>query len=173
MQDNRNVTDQYKGISMEDIVADLDSRGVTLEIAVENLTRDFNMGAIIRSANAFGVRHVHIVGRRQWNKRGAMMTDKYLHVHYHQTVDDFIRAVDGKTVVAVDNVDGSKSLAQAELPGSAVLVFGSEGDGLSDEMLSRAHEVVAIEQLGSTRSLNVGVAAGVVMYEWLRRNHLC
>jgi len=172
MEDSRNVVDQYKGQSIEAIVHDLDAHSMSLEIAVENLTRDFNMGTIVRSANAFGVRHVHIIGRRQWNKRGAMMTDKYLHLHYHETIDAFIEAVKGKQVIAVDNVEGSILLGKTSLPRDAVLVFGSEGDGLSDEMLQKAAQIVAIEQFGSTRSLNVGVAAGIVMYEWLRQNTL-
>ena len=172
MDDTRNVIDAYKGKPIEEIVRDLDAHGVSLEIAVENLARDFNMGTIIRSANAFGVRHVHVIGRRQWNKRGAMMTDKYLHVHYHESVDDFAQAMTDKEVIAIDNVDGSVPLASAELPSNAVLVFGSERDGLSQELLARAAQTVAIEQFGSTRSLNVGVAAGVVMYEWVCRNRL-
>lgn len=172
MEDTRNVVDTYKGQPIDAIVRDLDAHGMSLEIAVENLTRDFNMGTIIRSANAFGVRHVHIVGRRQWNKRGAMMTDKYLHVHYHATVDGFSEAVKGKTIVAVDNVEGALPLTEAVLPANAVLAFGSEAEGLSAEMRSQASQMVAIEQYGSTRSLNVGVAAGIVMYEWLRRNIL-
>jgi len=172
MEDSRNVVDQYKGQSIEAIVHDLDAHSMSLEIAVENLTRDFNMGTIIRSANAFGVRHVHVIGRRQWNKRGAMMTDKYLHLHYHETIDAFMDVVKGKQVIAVDNVEGSILLGKTSLPRDAVLVFGSEGDGLSDEMLQEAAQIVAIEQFGSTRSLNVGVAAGIVMYEWLRQNTL-
>lgn len=157
---------------MEQIVANLDAQGVSLEIAVENLARDFNMGTIIRSANAFGVRRVHVVGRRQWNKRGAMMTDKYLHLHYYDSVDNFVAAMGAKTIVAIDNVEGSVGLATRKLPQNAVLVFGSEGDGLSDEILRAASEIRAIEQFGSTRSLNVGVAAGIAMYVWLEQNAL-
>ena len=172
MKDSRNVVDKYKGLPVEDIVSDLDAHGVELEIAVENLSRDFNMGTIIRSANAFGVRHVHIIGSRQWNKRGAMMTDKYLHVHYYATIDDFIQANPDKKVLAIDNVAGSVNLSASHLPQHAILVFGSEGDGLSAELLSKAEGIISIEQIGSTRSLNVGVAAGIVMYEWLRQHKL-
>lgn len=172
MEDTRNVVDMYRGQPIEAIVRDLDAHGMNLEIAVENLARDFNMGTIIRSANAFGVRHVHVVGRRQWNKRGAMMTDKYLHVHYHATIDEFCEAVNGRTIIAVDNIEGAATLHEAVLPSDTVLVFGSEALGLSAEMRRRASQMVAIEQYGSTRSLNVGVAAGIVMYEWLRRNTL-
>lgn len=170
--DKRNVTDEFKGVAHQDIVAALDQRGVSLEIAIENLQRDFNMGTIVRSANAFGVRRVHVIGRRQWNKRGAMMTDKYLEVVYHASVADFCQSVAERTIVAIDNVAGSQPLAASELPENCVLVFGSEGEGISDEMLARADQVIAIEQLGSTRSLNVGVAAGVAMYAWLERNFL-
>ena len=172
--DTRNVTDEFKGRLHDDIVAELDRRGVDLEIAVENLTRDFNMGTIVRSANAFGVRMVYVIGRRQWNKRGAMATDKYLHMDYIESVDAFIERMKtaNRKVIAVDNVAGSVGLSRADLPAHGVLVFGAEGPGLSEQMLEAADEIVAIEQLGSTRSINVGVAAGIVMYEWLHRHHL-
>ena len=172
MEDKRNVIDKYKGIAVDEIVKDLDAHGTGLEIAIENLERDFNMGTIVRNANAFGARHLHVIGRKQWNKRGAMMTDKYLHVQHHETIDGFLDAVQGKKIYAIDNVENSVELAVTKLEPAAVLVFGSEGSGLSEEMLSVADKIVAIEQFGSTRSLNVGVAAGVVMYEWLRQNYL-
>lgn len=171
MNDQRNVIDEYKDMPHETIVADLDAHGSNLEIAVDNVERDFNMGTIVRSANAFGVRHVHIIGRRQWNKRGAMMTDKYLHVHYYTDVDTFMDGITGKRLIAVDNVPGSLPLEEAELPANAVLLFGAEGPGIRQELLTRAHSIVKIQQYGSTRSLNVGVAAGIVMYEWTQRNY--
>jgi tRNA G18 (ribose-2'-O)-methylase SpoU len=170
--DSRNVLDEFKGKSHEEIAETLDARGVPLEIAIENLERDFNMGTIVRSANAFGVRHVHVVGRRQWNKRGAMMTDKYLTVHYHESVDDFVTEIkkNGKELVAIENNVESVPLGETTFAENTVLLFGSEGSGVSEDLLSRADKVVHIEQLGSTRSLNVGVAAGIAMYEWLRQN---
>jgi tRNA G18 (ribose-2'-O)-methylase SpoU len=172
--DTRNVGDEFKGVAHEDIVRRLDARGVTLEIAIENLERDYNMGTIVRSANAFGVRTVHIIGRKQWNKRGAMMTDTYLRVVYHATVEVFVETMkrDKRSIIAIENNVVSQPLAEAALPKRCVLVFGSEGNGLSAELLASADLVVSIEQLGSTRSINVGVAAGIVMYEWLRRYQL-
>lgn len=170
--DTRNVIDEFKGVDIKEIIERLDDRGVELEIAVENTLRDYNMGTIVRTANAFGVRHIHVIGRRQWNKRGAMATDKYLHVHYHASTDDFIDIISDKELIAVDNVEGSRPLSKTDLPKNCVLVFGAEGPGISDDILSRAKQIVAIEQFGSTRSINVGVAAGVVMYEWLRRHRL-
>jgi len=174
MDDTRNVIDKYKGQSVEAISDDLDKNSVDLEIAVENTERDFNMGTIVRSANAFGVRHVHVIGRKQWNKRGAMMTDKYLHVHYYADVDSFVDAMRerNRTIVAVDNIAGSTPLAQTKLPKNAVFVFGQEGPGISGELAEVAERIVAIEQFGSTRSINVGVAAGIAMYAWLQQHIL-
>lgn len=172
--DTRNVIDKYKGLSIESIIKDLDVNTDWLEIAVENTERDFNMGTIVRSANAFGVRHVHVIGRKQWNKRGAMMTDKYMHVHYYETTTDFLDMVRQKEldIIAVDNVEGSVPLHTVRLPEKCVLVFGQEGPGISSQLLVFASVIVAIEQFGSTRSINVGVAAGVVMYEWVRTHIL-
>jgi tRNA G18 (ribose-2'-O)-methylase SpoU len=174
MNDTRNVLDEFKGMKHDDIVSALDARGVELEIAIENLERDFNMGTIVRSANAFGVRHVHVVGRKQWNKRGAMMTDKYLHVHYYPSVNEFLAAMKmrERKIIAVDNIEGSVPLSSVKLPTNTVFVFGQEGPGISSELAHTAEQIVAIEQFGSTRSINVGVAAGISMYEWLRQHNL-
>lgn len=167
--DSRNVIDEFKGMSEADIKRQLDERGVKTEIAIENTLRDYNMGSIVRSANAFGIRRIHIVGRRQWNKRGAMMTDKYLEVMYHSSFSElkaYARDV-AYQLIAVDNVRGSELLSSVEKSVNSILVFGQEGPGLSDEALDVADKVVAIEQNGSTRSLNVAVAAGVAMYTWI------
>lgn len=172
--DTRNVLDEFKGWEHEAIVAELDKRGTGLEIAIENTERDFNMGTIVRSANAFGVRHIHVIGRKQWNKRGAMATDKYLHVHYYPSVKEFTDAMDERqrTVIAVDNIAGSVPLGKVKLPKNTVLVFGQEGPGISTELAETAEKIVAIEQFGSTRSINVGVAAGIAMYAWIQQNML-
>lgn len=172
MEDTRNVTDEFRDMPVDDIKQTLDTRRQPLEIAVENLARDFNMGTIVRNANAFNVGRIHVVGRKQWNKRGAMMTDKYMHLEYHATVDDFVAAVKGKSIIGIDNIDGSHPLGDTTLPRDAVLVFGSEGDGLSTEMISVCETVIAIEQFGSTRSVNVGVASGIAMYAWLQQHAL-
>lgn len=172
--DTRNVMDQFKGQAMADIIDQLDVSGSSLHIALENTERDFNMGTIVRTANACGVRHVHIIGRRQWNKRGAMMTDKYMHLHYYTNIGSFLVHMQqlGRRVVAVDNITGSQPLGQYQLPEHTCLVFGQEGPGISAELAQAAEAIVAIEQFGSTRSLNVGVAAGIAMYAWLQQHRL-
>jgi tRNA G18 (ribose-2'-O)-methylase SpoU len=172
VEDTRNVTDEFKGMSVEAIKTKLDNRRFPVEIAIENLERDFNAGTIMRNANAFNVRAVHIVGRRQWNKRGAMATDLYMNVFYHPTIDDFMHATGGKHIIGIDNIDDSAPLGSFTFPDNPVLVFGSEGPGLSPEMIAVCESIVAIEQFGSTRSVNVGVASGIVLYTWLQRHIL-
>ncbi len=169
--DTRNLVDEFKGMQESQIVRELDSNGVELEIAIENVERDFNMGSIVRSANAFGVRHVHVVGRKQWNKRGAMATDRYLHMHYYPSISDFVQTLEDRSMalIAVDNVEGATDINRADIPIRSVLVFGSESDGISDELRASCSTVVAIRQNGSTRSLNVAAAAAIAMYEWSRR----
>lgn len=170
--DRRNVEDKYRYWTVEAIKADLDASRIDLHVAIENWQHDLNIGTIVRTANAFNVSTVHIIGRRHWNRRGAMVTDRYLHIKQHETVDEFVNAMKERAIIAVDNFPEAINLSEVELPKEAVLVFGGEGPGLSDEMRRSAHLMVKIEQMGSTRSVNVGVAAGIVMYEWVRQHVL-
>lgn len=170
--DRRNVTDEFRHMTVDAIKAELDTRRHKIQIAIENYQHDFNIGTIVRNANAFNVAAVHIIGRRHWNRRGAMVTDRYMHIYHHATVDDFIRAIGDLPVIAIDNVEGSVPLASMALPDKGVLVFGGEGPGLSQEMRSAAKAIVAIEQFGSTRSVNVGVASGIVLYRWVQEHAL-
>lgn len=172
--DRRNVEDKYRYWSIEAIKADLDTRRVDLHVAIENWQHDMNIGTIVRNANAFNVAAVHVIGRRHWNRRGAMVTDRYLSIYHHPTVEAFTAAMqaDARRIVAVDNVPGAVVLSQVTLPPHAVLVFGGEGPGLSGDMIAASEQMVAIEQFGSTRSVNVGVAAGIVMYVWMQQNAL-
>ncbi|KAA9150483.1 TrmH family RNA methyltransferase [Microbacterium lushaniae] len=169
--DRRNVVDAYRYWRMDAIVADLDARRHPFHVAIENWQHDLNIGSIVRSANAFLAAEVHIIGRRRWNRRGAMVTDRYQHVRHHEDVAAFRAWADaaGLPVIAVDNVAGAVPVDRAELPRDCVLLFGQEGPGLSPEAVAAAAGVVEITQYGSTRSLNASAAAAVVMYEWCRR----
>lgn len=171
-EDTRNLVDKFKGMSNEDIVAELDKSRIPLEVAIENLAHDFNIGTVVRNANAFNMARVHIIGKRKYNRRGAMVTDKYLHMDHFATVDEFIADAHtrGMKVVAVDNNrPESKPLQQTQLVSNSILVFGSESDGISQELLDKADQAFYIEQLGSTRSINVGCASAVAMYEAVRQ----
>lgn len=170
--DRRNVENKYRYWTVEAIKADMAKTRHSFHVAIENWQHDLNIGTIVRGANAFNAGAVHIIGKRHWNRRGAMVTDRYLDIIQHPTVDEFVKSVPGMTIVAVDNLPGATPLSGAELPENCVLVFGGEGPGLSEELRGAAGQMVMIEQFGSTRSVNVGVAAGIVMYEWLRRHVL-
>lgn len=170
--DRRNVVDRYRYWRLEAIVADLDERRHPFHVAIENWQHDLNIGSIVRTANAFAAETVHIIGRRRWNRRGAMVTDRYQHLMHHPDVADFVDWArgEGLPVVAVDNVEGSVPVDAADLPERCVLLFGQEGPGLSPEALAAADLVVEITQYGSTRSINAAAAAAIVMHEWARRH---
>ena len=170
--DSRNVVDRYRYWTREAIIEDLDVVRHPFHVAIENWEHDFNIGTVVRNANAFMAKAVHIVGKRRWNRRGAMVTDRYQHVQHHKTVEEFaLWAKDESLVVlGVDNIRNSVPIETTKLPEHCVLVFGQEGPGLSAEMISECQMILEITQYGSTRSINAGVASGIAMYEWLSQN---
>jgi tRNA G18 (ribose-2'-O)-methylase SpoU len=166
--DRRNVLDKYRYWSVEAIVADLNTKRHKLEIAIENWQHDLNIGSVVRTANAFNVNAVHIVGKRDWNKRGAMVTDRYLTVIHHPSVADFSEHCmqRGIPIIGIDNVPASKQLESAQLPETCVLLFGQEGAGMSDEAIAVCKDLYEINQYGSTRSMNASAAGAIAMYHW-------
>ena len=167
--DRRNVVDRYRYWRNDAIVADLDTRRHPFHVAIENWQHDRNIGTVIRTANAFNAAGVHIVGRRRYNRRGAMVTDRYLHLHHHPGVEE-LSAWAGEqslSLVAIDIVPGAVPIETTALPERCVLVFGQEGPGLSEEARRAATMVCSIAQFGSTRSINAGVAAGIAMHTWI------
>ncbi|MBE1514745.1 TrmH family RNA methyltransferase [Nesterenkonia halotolerans] len=170
--DRRNVIDEYRYWSHAAIVEDLDSRRHDFHVAIENWQHDFNIGTVVRTANAFMAKEVHIIGRRRWNRRGAMVTDRYQHVRHHPTVEDFVAWAEseGLPVLGVDLFPDSRPIETYELPQRCVLVFGQEGPGLSEEVREAAQDTLSIAQFGSTRSINAGTAAGIAMHAWIRQH---
>ncbi|MHA7248618.1 TrmH family RNA methyltransferase [Arthrobacter tecti] len=170
--DTRNVVDEYRYWTHEAIVADLDSKRHEFHVAIENWQHDLNIGSVVRTANAFLAREVHIIGRRRWNRRGAMVTDRYQHVRHHATVEEFVAWAEGEglAVVGIDNFPDSVPLETYELPRKCVLVFGQEGPGLTPEVHAAADATLSIAQFGSTRSINASAAAAIAMHGWIRRH---
>jgi len=168
--DRRNVVDRYRYWRREAIVADLDTRRHDFHVAIENWQHDLNIGTVVRNANAFLAAEVHIVGKRKWNRRGAMVTDRYQHVRHHETIDQFVgwAAGEGLAVIGIDNLPGARLLERAGLPRRCVLLFGQEGPGLSPVARQACDQVLFIAQFGSTRSINAGVASGIAMHSWIR-----
>jgi tRNA G18 (ribose-2'-O)-methylase SpoU len=164
--------DRYRYWRHEDVVGDLDQRRHDFHVAIENWQHDLNIGTVVRNANAFLAREVHIVGRRRWNRRGAMVTDRYQHVRYHDTADALVRWASDHSlvVVGVDNLPGSVPIETVTLPRHCLLLFGQEGPGLSEEARAAATLVCSIAQYGSTRSINAGVASGIAMHTWIRQH---
>ena len=170
--DRRNVLDTYRYWRREAIIADLDLRRHPFHVAIENWQHDLNIGTVVRNANAFLAAAVHIVGQRKWNRRGAMVTDRYQHLEHHPTVEGFVASMGdrGIAVVGVDNLPGAQPIETTALPRKCVLVFGQEGPGLSPEVRETAELVLSITQFGSTRSINAGVASGIAMHAWIRQH---
>ena len=170
--DSRNVIDRYRYWSMDAIVADLDEHRHPFHVAIENWQHDMNIGSIVRSANAFAADTVHIIGRRRWNKRGAMVTDRYQHVIHHETVEAFTAwaAAENLPILAIDNVPGCVKIETVALPERCVLLFGQEGPGLSPEAIAASEAVLEITQFGSTRSINASAAAAVAMHAWVMQH---
>ena len=176
--DRRNVEDRYRYWTHEAITADLATRRHAFHVAIENWEHDFNIGSVVRTANAMGAAAFHIVGKRRWNRRGAMVTDRYQVEHHHPSVADLVgwasTAGEGGTplrLIGIDNVPGSVPIETHDLPRECVLVFGQEGPGISPEMLEACDDVLEISQFGSTRSMNAGAAAAIAMHAWVRRHH--
>lgn len=171
--DRRNVVDRYRYWTHEAIVADLDGRRHDFHVAIENWQHDFNIGSIVRTANAFLAAEVHIVGKRRWNRRGAMVTDRYQHVRHHEdatALHDWA-ARHGLPLIGIDNLPGAVPIESAILPRECVLVFGQEGPGLSDAMRQACDSTpLSIAQFGSTRSINAGAAAAIAMHTWIRQH---
>jgi tRNA G18 (ribose-2'-O)-methylase SpoU len=170
--DRRNVADRYRYWTVGAIVADLDTRRHPFHVAIENFGHDLNIGTVVRTANAFLAAEVHIVGRRRWNRRGAMVTDRYQHLRHHADMAGLLAFAEEQElpVVGVDNHPGAVPLETAVLPERCVLLFGQEGPGLTSEARSAAAMTVSIAQFGSTRSINAGVAAGIAMHAWIRQH---
>lgn len=172
-EDTRNLIDEFKGLSNEQIFYSLEKNRSPLEVAIENVEHDFNIGTVVRNANSFNVSVVHIIGKKKYNRRGAMCTDKYLKIIHHPTIEDFLATQEGREIVAIENnTPRAKELHTKKFAKKTTLVLGSENNGITPELLEKAHDVRYIESFGSTRSVNVGVASGIAMYEYTRQNIL-
>ena len=170
--DRRNVVDRYRYWTIEAIVADLDTRRHPLHVAIENWQHDSNIGSIVRTANAFNVAAVHVVGKRRWNRRGAMVTDRYQHIEHHSDVADLVAWAQEANLplIGIDNLPEAQPIETARLPAAAVMLFGQEGPGLTQEALAACTAHYAIAQYGSTRSINAGAAAAIAMHAWVRQH---
>jgi len=162
------VRDEYKLLPPEEIKARLDAKRFPFALLAANVAYDFNIGSIIRSANAFLASEVVIYGRRKADLRGAMGAHVYENIVHLPDADALaihLREC-GQTLVCLEDAPGAVPLPEFEWPERPLIALGQEGPGMPEELLAAAAHAVVIPQFGSMRSINVGVAAGIAMYDW-------
>jgi len=171
VQDNRNIINHYKYWETDAIKADLDTKRFNFNIICVNIQGDFNIGTVIRSSNAFLAKKVYIYGKKRFDRRGTVGTHLYENLQHVKYVDEFPENVKNSHIIAVDNVDNAKALETYKFPDKEItLCFGEEGSGLPEEIMQMANDIVYIKQYGSVRSLNVGSAASIIMYEFVKQS---
>ena len=173
--ESRNIIDHYHYWNHEAILADLDSRANNFSIICSNLYNDFNIATCIRNANAFLAKRVFIYGSKQYDRRGTVGTHHYVRSVHCGTLDRLVQGLDTLAeqvgplhIVAVDNIKNARRIDSYAWPKEkhVVMVLGQEQVGVPKELLDMAQDCVYIAQYGSVRSLNVGTASGVVMYDY-------
>jgi len=170
--DSRNIEDRFRYLTVEAIREQLDQTRQPVEVAIENWQHDLNIGSLVRTSNAFNVNAIHIIGNKRWNQHGALMTDKYMTLHHHATVSDFLHHCQSQDlpVIGIDNVPGAVPIETAALPKRCVLVFGNEGTGLTEEAIAGCGATYFVTQNGSVRSMNASAAGAIALYAWRQQS---
>jgi len=172
-KENRNIIDYYWYWETDAIKADLNTKRFDYSIVCCNIFGDFNIGSIIRNSNAFLAKEVLIYGKNNWDRRGTVGTHLYSNLKNVKEIQDleFLKDKDKYFVVGVDNVENSKSIETFIWPENKhiILVFGEEQKGIPKELYSFFDEMIYISQFGSVRSLNVGCASAIVMYDLVNK----
>ena len=170
-EDRRNVINVYKYWEHEAIVADLDTKRSELVVVCENFAYDFNIATVVRNSNAFLAKCLWVVGRKRFDRRGTCGTHKYEHIHHAESIDEVLSHYPEHHIVAIDNVESASSINDYRWHKRSVVIFGQEQIGVSNNSLARAGDIVYIPQIGSTRSINVGTASGIAMYDYALKAH--
>lgn len=147
--DRRNVLDRYRYWTVAAIKEDLDARGRhDFEVAMENWTHDFNIGSMVRTANAFQARCVHIVGPHKWNRKGALMTELYQHVEHHPSIAELVEC--WRNRIAGEIAAARAEAGAAALHAHDIAAASADASG-ADEILS-AGSAGNGEPLGDVRN---------------------
>lgn len=165
----RNVEDRFKDKQDDEIRETLAKTAFPYAVCFENLINDFNIASAIRNANAFNAREVFYIGDKKFDRRAACGVHNYTDIYWLSTIDDLLSLKDKYTFVGFDNVPGSVPLQEHVWEKDTMLVFGSEGVGLTPAMQALCSKLVYIPQFGSVRSLNVATASGIVMNDFVTR----
>jgi tRNA G18 (ribose-2'-O)-methylase SpoU len=168
-----NVIDEYKTMMVEEIKFDLSTKRAPFTSVFINLTHDFNKSVGVRNHNAFAGGNIWFVGKKQWDKRGAVGTYHYEDIHYADSWDTFVLHKPDGPIICVENATNDyrhRHLGSFNLPANSIFVYGEEKVGIPDYILNSADYILSIPMFGSVRSLNVSVSSGIIMYEY-RRQH--
>lgn len=167
---SRNVRDQYKDIPTEDIKADLQSKCFPSSILMSQITGDFNIASVIRSANSFNFKSVYYYGNKRYDKRGTLGTHHYIDVHYLDDIEQIKLLKEQYHFVALENNINRHPINIKDYSWNyikpSLICIGEEGQGLTDDILELADDCIEIESRGSVRSLNAAVAASIAMYDY-------
>ncbi len=174
--DRRNVVDRYRYWTLEAIVADLDTRRHGFHVAIENWQHDFNIGTIVRTANAFLAAEVHIVGNRRWNRRGAMVTDRYQHVRHHDdaaSLAAYLHALPphraGRSGCSASTTCRARRTSRRwSCRGTCASSSARRAPVCRQQAREVCDGTFSIAQFGSTRSINASSAAAIAMHSWVR-----
>lgn len=172
--DDRNVVDEFRYLTVDAITERLTARRIPVEIAIENWQHDLNIGALVRTANAFNVNRFHVIGQKHWNPNGAVGTYKYIDIKHHKNIAEFQTHCQelALPIIGLENSENSTPLEQAKLPTKCVLLLGNEGLGLTAEAAAVCDQLFEISQSGSVRSMNASAAGAIALYAWRTQNRL-
>lgn len=168
--DTRNVVDLYKYWTTDAIKAKLDTQRHNFSVLITNNFHDFNIGSVIRNSNAFLGKNLYVLGKRQYDSRGAVGAHHYENIIHLKSIEELDSSFH---LIGFDDLPQARDLETFEWPTKkhVVMCFGQETVGLTKDVADACKDVVYIKQYGSVRSLNVGVASGIAMYSYCQQVH--
>ena len=173
---NANIIDKYKFDRLtkwttELIKKDLQQNSFPIAVLMENFAGDFNIGTVIRNANAFNAKEVFYLGNKHYDRRGTVGTHHYTEVKHLPSIEALTLLKEHYTLVGLENsVAGAVSLDKFEWPSNSLLIIGEEGVGITSDTLALCDHFVYIPQYGSVRSLNAGVASGIALNDFVTKH---
>lgn len=166
---HRNVVDEYKTLTNEEICAEIAKKTLPFAILMEHWEQDFNISTLLRSANAIGAREVFFTGRRKWDRRGAVGVQNYTRLRFLASDDELWALGERYTPVALEKTEDAVALPTFIWPENPLIVVGSESLGIRPEVLNWCKYKIQIPQRGSVRCMNAAVASGIAMYDFVTK----
>lgn len=170
------VVDKFKPLSGEEIRSELRRTASPFAILASCIQGDFNLSSLTRSANGFNAEKVFYTGKKKWDRRGAVGAHNYTPPEFLPNFSDVLALKQEYHFVAFENVGKTTRLDKFNWDfyptKKPLILLGEEGNGLSDEMLALADDLIEIPMMGSVRSFNLAVAGSIAMYDFLSKKIL-